>query len=368
MKIAIDASRAVNEKAGVGKYVLNLVNNLLGQKNGDEFLLLFNFARANPEKEKIIKDFSKNFKTRIFHYPGKIKDWLLKSSIGFSRFVIDDSEVFLAPTFLDFDVTLKIPQVLVIHDLTNFLFPEHAGANISQRYQKMTKVSCQKATHIITVSESTKKDIIRLIGIPEKKITCIYPGTIGFAKLAGTLPEGLKPKSYFFNVGTIEPRKNLKNLLKAYQLLPNEIQEKYPLVIVGARGWNNQEELKKLGANTNVRWLGYVSDEELGLLYKSASVFVYPSLYEGFGLPIAEAMQFGVPVITSNISSMPEVAGEAGILINPEKPVEIKNAIEKVLLDNKLAAELSQKAIIQAQKFSWAKCAQEVLAVLKNPG
>jgi len=366
MKIAIDASRAINEKAGVGKYVLNLVKHLIKHQEY-EFLLIFNYAKSDAEKEKLIKTFAqKNVKIKVLRFPGKIKDWLLKSPFGFSRFLVENADVFISPTFLDFDLTLKIPQVLVVHDLTNFLFPEHAGAKISQIYQKMTRVSCQKAARIITVSESTRSDVTKLLNIDPDKVVCIYPGTIGFPEIASILPNDLKSKSYIFNVGTIEPRKNLVNLIKAYNLLSKNIQEKYPLAIAGAKGWNNQTELNEFGKNKNIVWLGYVTDSELGKLYQEAKVFVYPSLYEGFGLPIAEAMQFSVPVITSNVSSMPEVVGEAGILIDPEKPEEIKSVMEELLSNEVKLESMKQKSLSQAEKFSWDKTAVQTLDLLDS--
>jgi len=367
MTIAIDVSRAVNEKAGVGKYTKNLVENLLKIDTEDDFLLFFNFWR-NYKTKKQQAEIYKQAKTQIYcsRFPGLVKEGILRSHFGFYGKKLAKAQLFLAPTFLDIDLSLKIPQVVVIHDLSMFLFPQHLGQKKSDKYQQITKLACAKAQKIIAVSYSTKKDLTKILKVPEKKITVIYPGLIKFTKIAQNLPNNLKPKTYILTVGTVEPRKNLKNLLTAYSLLPMALKEKYPLVIVGAYGWNVSQDLKEVKDIKNIIILGYIANDELAKLYKEARVFVYPSLYEGFGLPIIEAMQFGTPVITSNISSMPEVAGKAGILIDPKDPKNISQAIQNILeekIDRNKLVKLSKD---QANKFFWQDTAQETLKVMQD--
>lgn len=361
MRIAINASRAINEKAGVGRVADNLIKNLLGIDAQNHYLLLFNFFRHRAEKTAAAMSFQqKNSQIKISHWPGQLQEWWFGLNIPKNL----AADVYLAPTFLDVDLGLKIPQVVIIHDLTNFIYPEHAGLKISEQYQKKTRLACQSSRKIIAVSESTKRDLIKILNIKPDKITVVYPGQTEFPA-GGKLPLNLKSKTFILFVGTIEPRKNLKGLLMAYRLLPMALQKKYPLVIVGAKGWNISKDLEDLKDIEGVKWLGPVYGANLGALYKNAYIFAYPSLYEGFGLPVIETMQFGVPVVTSNVSSLPEAAGDGALLIDPQNPKAIYRALQRVLEDKELYQTLSQKAKEQAKKFSWSKAARETLEVLK---
>ena len=170
-------------------------------------------------------------------------------------------------------------------------------------------------------------------------------------------------------LGTIEPRKNLIGLFKAYALLPIALQEIYPLVVAGAEGWNTGETfncLKVLKLDNKVKFLGFVSDGVLSKLYKETALFVYPSLYEGFGFPVLEALSFGAPVITSNVSSLPEVAGKAAVLVDPNEPKSISNAIQKLLEHKEDADKLRLIAQKQVDKFSWQMSAKETLKVFEE--
>lgn len=362
MLIAINASRAVNEKAGVGRVADNLIKNLLELDSKNQYLLLFNFFRHRDPKTVAAMSFKqKNSQIKINHWPGQLQEWWF--GLNLPKNIAAD--VYLAPTFLDVRMGLTIPQVLVIHDLTNFIYPEHAGMEMSQRYQEKTRLACEEALEIIAVSESTKQDIIRILKIKSDKIRVIYPGQTEFPA-GGKLPSNLKPQNFILSVGTIEPRKNLKGLLMAYRLLPMALRKKYPLAIVGGKGWNMVKDLEDVKDIEGVKWLGYVSDADLGELYRNAKIFAYPSLYEGFGLPVIEAQQFGVPVVTSNISSLPEAAGDGGLLIDPKNPKAIARALQRVLEDKELYQKLSKRAKSHAQNFSWEKAARETLEVLES--
>ena len=340
MRIVIEASRAVNEKAGVGRIIKELILNLLEIDKKNEYILLFNFWRDFAEKSKEAQKYQgKNCQVKISRFPGKIKERLLASSLGYVKRLKLEADVYLAPTFLDCDFSLKIPQIVIIYDLSMFKYPEFLGRNYTGNFPKLTRLATEKAFKVVAISESTKQDLIDLLDVPKAKISVIYPGLSKFTP-QNKLPLGLKSKSYILNVGTVEPRKNLTSLLEGYALLPNHLQEKYPLVIVGASGWKEGPIYKKwkdLNLQDKVIFAGFLSDEELATLYQKTACFVYPSLYEGFGLPVLEAMSFGVPVITSKISSLPEVGGKAAIYIDPNNPEEIKEQIKKVLLNKKFA-------------------------------
>jgi len=179
--------------------------------------------------------------------------------------------------------------------------------------------------------------------------------------------KNLKNKQKFIlSVGTIEPRKNFVNLIKAYQMLPARLRKSFRLIIIGKRGWHYKEILN-LGAKTKgVKFLGYLPEKKLADWYRLASLFVYPSLYEGFGLPVIEAMSYGLPVICSNTTSLPEIAGGAALFFNPLKPKEISRVIQKVLDNPKLQKKLIQKALERAKKFSWEKCSRETLKIFQS--
>lgn len=371
MRIAIDASRAINEKAGIGRYTLELIRHLLAVDQKNKYLLIFSFMRSSRRKEKIIKEFQKypKVQTKVLHIPGQLKEKMWNWKLPWFKHLLGETDVFYGPSFLEVNLGLKIPQVVTIYDLTTFLFPKHLGKTMTERYNLKTQKACQKVQKIIAISRSTKDDLTKLLKVSATKIEVIYPGKNDLPSPANNLPKGLKSKSYILAVGTIEPRKNLIGLFKAYALLPIALQEKYPLVVAGAEGWNTGETfncLKVLKLDNKVKFLGFVSDGVLSKLYKETALFVYPSLYEGFGFPVLEALSFGAPVITSNVSSLPEVAGKAAVLVDPNEPKSISNAIQKLLEHKEDADKLRLIAQKQADKFSWQMSAQETLKVFEG--
>lgn len=370
MTIAIDVSRAVNESAGVGRFTRELVKNLIKVDRENNYLLLANFIRGTKKKEKILKTFeAKNVKIKITKMPGKIKEKIVQSRMPLARKMLEDADIYLAPTFLDYIWNLKIPQVVVIHDLTDFIFPEHQSKKISSYYQKLITQACKKAKKIISVSQSTKNDIVKILKVSKNKIEVVYPGLNDFPVPNAKLPAGLQKNAYILFVGTISPRKNLIGLFKAYSLLPLKLQAQYPLVIVGARGWNTgeiYEIFEALNLKDKVKILGFVTDSQLARLYKDTALFVYPSLYEGFGLPVLEALNFSAPVITSNISSLPEVAGKAGKLIDPNDSNEISKAMQELLEHENEIKNYRKEIKNQLDKFSWEISAKKTLGLLEN--
>ena len=251
----------------------------------------------------------------------------------------------------------NVSYVVTIHDLVWKLCPQTMPLMRRFTEQFFFPRAIRNGDLIITVSQSTANDILMHFPFCANKIKAI--------PLASAIGENNKIKErqidtaqYVLFVGTIEPRKNIKNMLRAYAALAKSLKQKYKFILVGDIGWGNIE-LDKLLVELNltpfVEWRSFVKNEELSALYQNAYCLLFPSLYEGFGLPIVEAQSFGVPVITSNISSMPEVVGKGGFLIEPCSIESIKNALERLLSDTELRDSLSQKAIINAQKFSWEK-------------
>jgi len=377
MVIAIDASRAINETAGIGRYTREIVRNLLridskpaSSAGRNEYVLIFTYFKKSAAKERQMRQFQgQNVTIKTLKIPGTLKESIWRWRWPWYNRYLKGADVFFAPSFFEVNFGLKIPQVAVIHDLTTFIYPLHRNKEVSKRLSLRAKEAAKIAKKVIIPSQSTAADAKKYLNLPEKKITVVYPGISKLAEPVNNLPGNLRAHQYLLFVGTIEPRKNLIGLFKAYALLPPVFQEEYPLAVVGAKGWNTgetYETLKTLKLEGKVKFLGYASDAVLAKLYSEAAVFVYPSLYEGFGLPVLEALSFGVPVVTANISSLPEVAGKAAILIDPLKPIEITQAIQEIIDHQNMAEELKEEAKKQVMKFSWEKAARETLRVLEE--
>ena len=256
-----------------------------------------------------------------------------------------------------------------MHDFSFILYKDYHPKERIEYFEKNFYSNVKKSDMIITGSEFTKKEIIKELNFDQKNIRVIYHGVDSsvFKKYESVETDLNLPKKFILSVGSIEPRKNLIGLLKAYNLLSKEIKEEYHLVIVGFKGWNNSEIMQLINKNSKyIHYLGYISDKELAIVYNLASLFVYPSFYEGFGLPVAEAMACGVPVLTSNVSSLPEVGADAVLYCNPKDAENIKVQIETILSSKELQKTLSNKGIIRATMFSWDNSATEHINVFKE--
>ncbi len=279
----------------------------------------------------------------------------------------DKIDVFFSPTHY-LPLYIPCPSVISILDVSYIKFPELFKKRDLYQLKIWGRYSIKKASKIITISESSKNDIINYYGVPSSAVVVVYPGIKEMDKKAGV---NIRAKykvdgGYILFVGTLQPRKNVAKLIEAF----SEIKDKnIKLVIVGKKGWMFEEILnapKKYGVLERVKFIDNVSDGDLPGFYADASCFVLPSLYEGFGLPVLEAMQNGCPVITSNISSLPEAGGDAALYVNPLDTSDIADKIDKVLTDENLRAEMIKKGYEQVKKFSWEKTARETLKVLES--
>jgi glycosyltransferase involved in cell wall biosynthesis len=261
-----------------------------------------------------------------------------------------------------------------IHDMTCFLMPElHSASNL--RADRSFAEVLRRAHRLIAVSECTKNDAVRVLGIAAEKITVIHSG-IGEAFFDPPPPKvaeirnryGLRRPFVLF-IGTLEPRKNLGTLLDAFQALPASIRDEFELAVAGPVGWAGAETMARVrdsAANNRIRYLGYVPESDIAALTAAATVFAYPSLYEGFGFPVAQAMAAGVPVITSNVSSLPEIAGDAALLIDPRSEGEVRDALARLLLSPDLCAELAGRGRLRAKAFRWETCAEQSLEFFED--
>lgn len=262
-----------------------------------------------------------------------------------------------------------LPLVSTIHDVAMLKYPDTAHPKILRMHRRSWKTLRQRQAQIIAVSRTTKNDIVNLLGIPKYQVHVVHEALpVEFKEVSENLTEEQVvatkdrfnlTKPYLLFVGTREPRKNLSRLIEAWRPLAKD----YELIIAGEPGWDDTATMKQ----SNLRFLGKVSDQDLAVLYGEADLFCFPSLYEGFGLPILEAFYHGTPVVTSNVSSMPEVAGNAAELVNPEDVSSIRAGIEKVLNED-LAAQKKrlQQMIIRLQMFGWERVAEETVKVYQQ--
>jgi len=251
------------------------------------------------------------------------------------------------------------PGVVTIYDLSFLRFPK--AFNLTNRIYltATTRATARRARRILTISEHARRDIVRLLSVPEQRVDVTYPAAEERYRLlpssevdAFRMARGL-PESFVFALGTLEPRKNLVGLLHAYARLR---APRVPLYVAGGSGWRFSpifDTVRQLRLAEDVHWLGYVPEDELPLWYNAARLFAFPSLYEGFGLPVLEAMACGTPVITSTAASLPEVGGKAAILVPPLEADRIAHEMERVLDDSQLRTEMRAAGRIQASRFSW---------------
>ncbi|MEZ5365590.1 MAG: glycosyltransferase family 1 protein [Bryobacterales bacterium] len=253
----------------------------------------------------------------------------------------------------------------MVHDPTPLLMPEvHTASNV-RYFEHFAANVLPRLDAMIVPSYAVKNDLMELCGVEEERISVVMHGVDeDFFEATPAQREvsrtqyGL-PDRYILFVGSMEPRKNLSGLLEAFASLPEKTQRSFPLVIVGATGWRNQEIRDEIGKNPNVKVIGYVSRELLPAVYEQCSLFVFPSHYEGFGMPVLEAMAAGAPVITSNASALPEVIGDTGITIDPEDSAALATSMAKILDDPQNAALMGSAARQRARRFTWERCALE---------
>ncbi len=283
----------------------------------------------------------------------------------------------LKPDLIHFPVPISpvisnLPTIITIHDTRIITHPFQFPLWHRTKAKLLLKRSVENAHRIITISKNSKLDIIKKFNIPSEKISVIYNGVSDLFKPVDNAKDNIKQKyklnDYILSVGTIEPRKNIVNIFKSV----NNLKKKgFPtkLVHIGKKGWHYGKTIKFIRDNNlteDIIVLENVSDQDLVKFYNSARLLVYPSLYEGFGLPILEAMACGCPVITSMTSSMPEVAGDAALLVDPYSIEDISASIQKILEDDELAYSLRQKSLKRVRMFSWETCAKETLRIYQE--
>lgn len=361
--IGIDGNDAnVMKKVGVSVYTWELLTRFHAQAS--EQLQFTIYLRARPNEDMP--------KTNTYWRYQVVNGPFLWSRIWLPLYLYthDAPTVFFSPTHYTPRFNPS-PLVVTIHDLAYFYFSNEFLKKDLYKLKNWTKESVDKAAAIIAVSDSTKQDVNKWYGTPLDKVIRIYNG---FSQYKGTKsPDsykkyGLKRHKYLLYVGTLQPRKNVTAIIHALKALETQFPD-LQLALVGRRGWLFEGILKtirELGLSEKVKELGYVPNEDLSGLYKNSACLVLPSFYEGFGIPVLEALSQGAPVVTSNTSSLPEVGGDACLYVDPNDTMQLATAIERLMTDEGLRKDLHTKGLAQVKKFSWDTCATETLEVLKK--
>lgn len=379
MKIYIDGQPLLGNKTGIGHYTYNLIHELANKKIPIE---IFTNQMLNKKRiETINISGLQNVKLRNKIYPYKVIRRLMGSNKLY-EFPIDvfenksykSNSIFHATNFISMP-TKYAKQVITIHDLAFMKFPEVVEQHIYDYMMRWVPYSITKADQIIADSLQTKKDILEYFNVPEDKINVVYlAADKRFHKQDEQQIQNIREKynlseEYILYIGTLEPKKNLVTLIDVYYLLKGKYSIKEKLVIVGAKGWKFNsifEKVKQLHLENDIIFMGYIADEDLPAIYSGANVFTFPSLYEGFGIPLLEAMQCEVPVVVSNTSCIPEVVDKAAMLVDPYDVEGWAENIYKIISNKILREDLITKGIEQASKFSWEKLANETLAVYEK--
>jgi len=372
-------------RTGVEEYTLNLLYNLFEIDNVNQYILFLNSWRRTKTDFSWIKKYP-NVTLKRFRIPNKILN-LFFWYLNWPKIdkLAGKADIVFMPNIIFGSVSRNVKLITTIHDLSyerhsEYFSLKRKGWHIFINPKKI----CQRANEIIAVSNSTKNDLISLYQISPQKIKVVYSACNDKFKiidrnniqLIKVKEKYSLPYKFIMYLGTIEPRKNIIGLIKAYNQLQywakkenqTEIQ-KFKLVIAGAKGWLNKKiylEIANSEFKKKIRLIDFVSDQDKEYVYNLASVFLYPSFFEGFGFPVLEAMQCGVPVIAGNNSSLPEVVGNAGILIDPDKPNEIAQALKEILKDEKLRKILVEKGLKKSKDFNWKKTAQETLDIINR--
>lgn len=358
MIIGVDGNEAnVSERVGVSVYTLNLLNYFKKKSNKDlQFKI---FLKKNPQD---LPEESNYFKYEVVH--GRFL-WS-QIFLPLRLYQKKDIDIFFSPAHY-LPRFCPVPSIVTIHDLSYLYYPEDFLMKDLYQLKNWTEYSLKQAKKIISVSKTTKKDIIKSYGLPEDKIEVVYNGGIrSHSEYPVWKDEETKKHPYILYVGTLQPRKNIATLINAFDRL-KKVYPEFKLTIAGKKGWLYDkifDQVTDMGLEADVYFSDFVTDNQLVYLYKNAFCFVLPSFYEGFGIPVLEAMSYDCPVIASYSSSLPEVGSDACLYFDPNNPLDLVEKITMLKNDSKLREELIKKGKKRIKDFSWEKCGQETLEVI----
>ncbi len=371
MKIAVDVRCLMTAQySGVSRYTAGLLEALLNLDRDNQYFLFYNSSKkiSLPPFER------KNARYLGYHWPNK----LFNLALNFGNFpkldrLAGSADLFFAPNLHFVSWSDNCRKILAVHDLSFILFPEFFSWKMRLWHKLIIlKKIVFQADLVVADSKNTAKDLEAVLGVDPNKIRVIYPAVdhqrFRVIPKSDTQLEAVRkkyrlPPKFILYLGTLEPRKNIAGVIRAFQrLAPDDCR----LVLAGPRGWKTGPLLAEAEKDSRITLTGYFQEEDKPALYNLAEFLIYPSFYEGFGLPLLEALASGCPVIAGANSSQPEVVGQAGLLVNPDNLGEITKAAEALLKDDRLRRRLAEAGIIQARRFSWPAAAKQFLEIFKK--
>jgi len=373
LRIGINALQLTARNSGIGQYIYNMISSLISL-NINEYYLYLSRGNARPEW---LGQRGVDIKEIPFCKEQVILRNLYELFYLGQDLSRDDLSVYWSPdTKIPLLIPKNIPFVVTVHDLAIIKEPETYKYSRVVYWRRLFQHAIQKSSYVVAISQTTRNDLIELMDVSPEKIKVVYNGVSAQFKpventniLMRVAKKYCLPEKFLLFVGLFSPRKNIAGILRAFSILKNEYQIPHRLVMVGEKGWRYRADLElvqSFGLEKQVFFPGFVEDEDLPAVYNLADVFVFPSLYEGFGLPVLEAMACGIPVVTSNISALPEVVGKAGILVNPHEPEEIATGIHRLISNKKLSSELAKAGLKRSRHFLWENAARELLKVFRE--
>jgi glycosyltransferase involved in cell wall biosynthesis len=362
-RIGIDARLTFYRTGGISTYIRRLVTTLEKSDSQHDYTIFHIWKDKNR--------LGKRFTNTILWTPAHHRIERLALSVELARHRL---HLFHSPDFIPPYRGAK-KHIITVHDLTFLHYPQYLDTASRRYYNDQIQAAVHHADHIFSDSYATKNDLMAMLNVLDNKITVHHLGISEIfhpqspEKIAAVQTDLDLPPVYFLHVGTLEPRKNILGLLTAYRDLLLQLPDAPPIVLVGKPGWvfeATQAQIARLNIDKHLYWRESVTDDQLPAIYSGAVAVVNPSFYEGFGFPPLEGMACGVVPIVSNRSSLPEVVGDVGIQVNPDDVATITAALYQVLMDSAWRSEMQQKAILQAQRFSWEDCARIVLNVYNS--
>ena len=373
MKIAIDARLVYYQRGGIGQYILHLVQELARLDTADEYILLCSRKDRTPLAP------ATHFQTVPLWTPchNRFEQITLPVELARLRFDLLHSPDFIPPWRGRFRRRFhrRFHRLITVHDLTFLYYPQFLTAESRRYYNDQIERAVRVADHISADSTATKDDLVRLLGVQPEKVSVVLlaPDPIyrplDAAACAPVLARHKLEPGFLLFTGTLEPRKNVTGLLTAYRALCDRQPSTPSLVLAGRRGWLYDEIFSRIAAlklQDRVRFVENLPNEELVALYNAAALLVLPSFYEGFGLPVLEAMACGTPVVCSERGSLPEIAGDAALLVNPDDLDRLASAMERALDDEPLRAQLRSRGFANVARFSWEKTARETVEIYRR--
>jgi glycosyltransferase involved in cell wall biosynthesis len=382
--IGIDYTAAVRQRAGIGRYARELISALMTLQSDHEYVIFaatggLDGDRWKRESEKLRSARSRGRSSDVrFCALPLSDDWMarlwhrLRLPVPVETFT-GPLDVFYSPDFVLPPTRRSTQSLLTVHDLSYLHYPEHFVPKLVRYLEQSVSHSVDRADWVLADSEATRLDLIAHLGAPSGKVKVLYSGVDPRFNEEKELEEGellrarygLIAGSYVLSVGTIQPRKNYVRLIQAFAQLQAPNLANIQLAVAGGRGWLYEDIFAEAEIHGDrVRILGFVDEADLPALYRNATLFTFPSLYEGFGLPVLEAMACGTPVVCSNVSSLPEVAGDAALLVDPRDTGSIAEAMARVLQDADLQRDMVARGRSQAARFTWKRSARQLLEAL----